>query len=81
MMDCKQLQYGSWHKFASTNLLIRVANLLKLPELICQYFKKKITNKLFLQEASFKVNIHLTKSIAVNVQESLLQFLADLHHL
>jgi len=57
MMDCKQLQFRSWHKFASTNLLMEAANLLKLPELICQYLKKKITNKLFPQETSFKVNM------------------------
>lgn len=36
---------------------------------------------MFLQEVSFKVNIHLTECIVVNVQESLLQFLADLNHL
>lgn len=41
MMDCKQLQFRSWHKFASTNLLMGAAHLLKLPELICQYLKKK----------------------------------------
>lgn len=69
-MDCI-LQFRSWHKFASTNLVMRGANLLKLPELTCQYLKKRITNKLFLQEASFKVNIHLTKCMAFQVQQIL----------
>ena len=71
MMDYKQLQFRSWHKFTSTNLLMGAANLLKLPDLICQYLKKKIINKLFLQETSFKVNIRLTKCMAVKVQQIL----------
>lgn len=71
MMDCKQLQFRNWRKFASTNLLMGAANLLTLPELICQYLKKKITNELFLQEKSLEVNIRLTKCMAVKVQQIL----------
>lgn len=74
MTDCKQLQFRSWRKFASTDLLMGAGNLLKIARAhlpIPQEKKKKITNKLFLQETSFKVNILLTKCMAVKVQQIL----------